>query len=109
LNYFIAEVDTNSNLCVDHINHDTLDNRKCNLRIADTSDNSRHRKGRNRNNVTGYRNVSYIKNCKGLPYWVQIMIDGKNTVVGKFNNPEDAGEYAEKMRKKYYGDFAGNG
>ena len=35
---------------VDHINNDTLDNRKSNMRVVMESNNSRKRKGRNRNN-----------------------------------------------------------
>jgi hypothetical protein len=107
LNAYILNPEENPNICVDHTDHDTLDNRKCKLRRTETLYNTKNRKGRNSNNQTGYRNVSYIKRCKGLPYWVQIMINGKNKVVAKFADVDDAGEYAEKIRQKHYGDFAG--
>jgi hypothetical protein len=108
LNYFIAKVDQNSDLCVDHFNHDTLDNRKENLRITDVTNNSRHRKGRNRNNITGYRNVMYNKTYPLHPYVVQLQINGKNTVLGKFADVDEAGAFAKRMRHKYYGEFEGN-
>jgi len=40
---------------------------------------------------------------------VQIQIEGVNTTLKRFKKDqlEEAGEYAEKMRVKYYGEFAG--
>lgn len=90
---------------VDHINHNTLDNRKENLRIISQSNNLRNRKGSNSNNKSGYRNVSWRYNC----WVVQLMVDGKNTILGKFDDVHEAGNFAEEMREKYYGEFAGNG
>lgn len=91
-----------------HKNHNTLDNRKENLEVISIIENSRHRKGRNCNNKSGYRNVAYISREKH-PYWVQLMVEGKNTVLGKFDDVDEAGAYAEEMRKKYYGKYAGKG
>jgi hypothetical protein len=92
---------------IDHINHDMLDNRKCNLRITNIPDNSKHRNGKNKNNNSGYRNVCWLKNEN--KWAVQIMIDGKNTRVGKFTDLEEAAKFAEQMRQKYYGEFKGVG
>lgn len=108
LNYFIAQIDNNSNLCVDHINHNTLDNRKENLRISEVLENSRHRKGKNKNNTTGYRNVLYIKSNTKHPYIVRLQINGKGVQLGKFADVHEAGAFAEEMRQKYYGEFAGD-
>ena len=46
---------------VDHENHDTLDDRKSNLRISEEIRNARNRKGRNKNNKSGVRNVCWSK------------------------------------------------
>jgi len=94
---------------IHHKNHNTLDNRKENLEIISITENSRHRKGKNCNNQSGYRNVAYMKFHKSRPYWVQLMVNGKNTVLGKFSDVDEAGVFAEKMRQKYYGEYAGKG
>lgn len=90
---------------VDHKNNNTLDNRKSNLRVVEAHNNSKNRKGRNKNNTSGYRNVSLI-NGKWV---VQLQIDGKNKRLGSFDDVHKAGKFAEEMRKKYYGEFAGKG
>ena len=93
---------------MDHINHNTLDNRKENLRISEVLENSRHRKGKNKNNTTGYRNVLYIKSNTKHPYIVRLQINGKGVQLGKFADVHEAGTFAEEMRQKYYGEFAGD-
>lgn len=89
----------------DHISHNTLDNRKRNLVLKHTGENSKNRKGKNSNNKSGYRNVCWINN----KWTVQIQINGKNTKLGAFDDIHEAGKYAEKMREKYYGKNKGKG
>lgn len=50
----------NRELLIDHINRNTLDNRKCNLRIADYQKNSFNR-GIRSDNTTGYIGIDYNK------------------------------------------------
>lgn len=92
---------------VDHLNNDSLDNRMCNLRASSVSDNGKNRKSKNSNNTSGYRNVSWSpwKNS----WVVQLQIDGKNTPIKFFpkESLEEAGNFAEEMRNKYYGEFSG--
>jgi len=38
---------------------------------------------------------------------VQLHLEGKNKILGYFDNVDEAGVFAEQMRKKYYGEFAG--
>lgn len=90
---------------VDHENNDTLDNRKSNLRVVAESNNSKNRKGRNKNNKSGYRNVCWSSRDK--KWIVQIQIDKKHKRLGSFDDVHEAGKFAEEMRKKYYGEFAG--
>jgi hypothetical protein len=91
---------------VDHKYHDTLDNRKKNLRVTENKKNLRNRKGANSNNNTGYRNVNYIENND--EYWVQIMKDGKRYKwIFSIDEFEEACKFAEKKRKEIFGEFAG--
>lgn len=109
LQCYLLNSDKDNNISIDHINHNTLDNRISNLRRSTTKENTKHRKGRNSNNKSGYRNVVYIPNSGSKPYVVQLMINGKNTRLGSFSDAEEAGKFAEEMRQKYYGEFAGKG
>lgn len=94
------------NVHIDHKNRNELDDRKKNLRIIGASENAQNRKFINSNNTSGYRNVCLIHGW----YRIQLQIDGKNHIFPeKFKNVHDAGKFAEKMRKKYYGKFSGVG
>jgi len=90
---------------IDHIDNDTKNNRKSNLRKTIHKTNATNRKSRNINNKSGFRNVSWSDNR----WIVQLQIEGKNTILKRFkpNELEEAGAYAEEMREKYYGEFKG--
>ncbi len=92
---------------IDHINTNIRDNRKENLRVISVSDNGRNRAKRNVNNKSGYRNACWLK--KYNAWVVQLQINGRNTLLGKFPKEQlkEAGKFAEQMRQKYYGEFAG--
>lgn len=94
-----------SHLFVDHINHDTLDNRLCNLRITTKTQNSKNRANANSNNKSGHRNVSWNYN----KWVVQLQVEGRNRVVGQFPADQlcEAAEFAEQKRREIYGEFAG--
>ena len=88
---------------VDHIDHDTHNNKESNLRIITVPQNTRHRKGLNSNNLSGCRNVCW---SKGDEKWlVQLQVDGKNKVLGKFPKEDlaTAIEFADIKRKEIYG------
>lgn len=92
---------------IDHINTNIRDNRKENLRVIDVSKNAMNRAKRNKNNKSGYRNVSWNKSSQ--KWVVQLQVNKKSTILGTFpkNQLKEAGEFAEQMRQKYYGEFAG--
>lgn len=93
---------------IDHINRKIRDCRKENLRVITVKQNATNRTQRNRNNKSGYRNVSWSKHENA--WIVQLSVDGKNKRFGKFplEQLEEAGKHAEKMRKEIYGEeYAG--
>jgi len=96
---------TDPDIRVDHENYDTLDNRKNNLRVTNDDKNTKNRSSKNSNNKSGHRNVSW----NGNTWSVQIQVEGVNTILKRFkkNQLEEAGLYAEEMRQKYYGEYAG--
>lgn len=95
----------NQYIVYDHANRNTLDNRVKNLRVVDKHCNDKNRKGKNSNNRSGHRNVSWNKS---INKWViQLQIDGKNKILGSFEDLDEAGRFAKEMRIKYYGEFAG--
>ena len=88
---------------VDHINGNTLDNRKENLRICSSKQNSRNSK-KNKNNSSGFKGVAWHKSKK---VWVAyIKVDYKNKHLGVYNTPENAAKAYDEAAKKYFGEFA---
>lgn len=77
---------TPKGLQVDHINHDTLDNRKENLRNVTQSQNVINT-GFQKNNTTGRKGVMVAKN----KYQAQIRRNGKTMYLGIFDTVEEAG------------------
>lgn len=91
---------------VDHIDGNTLDNRKCNLRICTPKENSRNRK-RQKNNTTGYVGVLFV-NRKYLirQFRARIKVDGKIKHLGYFKTREEAALAYNIAAVIYFGEFA---
>lgn len=86
---------------VDHINGDSLDNRKRNLRFCTLSQNSMNRKIRI-DNKSGYKGV-YLKDKK----WASsIRVNGKLIFLGSFITKKDAAIAYNLAAKKYQGKFS---
>jgi hypothetical protein len=89
----------------DHISHDTLDNRRYNLRISTNSQNCQNRRRRT-DNTSGYKGVSWFK--KNSKWGVQIYVNRKNVFIGLF--PEDqiieAALAYDKAALEHFGEFA---
>lgn len=102
---------TDPDIPVDHReleNHGSLNNRKSNLRVVSFLENSLSRKGRNKNNKTGYRNVMVDKDSG--KYKIMLCVNYKRFQVGGlYTDVHEAGRDAEMYRKKYYKEFAGKG
>lgn len=88
---------------IDHINHDTLDNRKNNLRISTKSTNGMNR-GKNKNNSSGYKGVHFKKDKN--KWCARITIERKIIFLGYFNNPLDASLAYNNAAINIHKDFA---
>lgn len=88
---------------VDHINGDTLDNRKSNLRLCSRHENSFNRK-MNKNNKAGYKGAYWDKRKNKWKCCVRF--EGKAINVGYFDNKKDAAIAYDKKAKELFGEFA---
>ena len=91
------------NIEVDHVDNDGLNNQRFNLRIATHAQNLRNR-GKNSNNTSGYKGVTWDKERK--KWAVQIMINGKHIYCGRYDDVVEAAAAHNKAAKKYHGEFA---
>lgn len=89
----------------DHINHDTFDNRKENLRPCTQHQNTFNAK-RKKNNSTGIIGVSEQKECTKKRWRARLMLNRKEILLGTFENFEEAVKARLEGEKKYYGEFA---
>ena len=92
---------SNSMLC-DHVNHNTLDNRKHNLRNCTIAQNLMNR-GIQSNNKLGVKNVHISKNNT---FVVAIQANNKRVFNKRFATLEEAIEARDEAIKKYHGEFA---
>ena len=88
---------------IDHINQDTTDNRRSNLRWASHRENGFNR-GVQKNNTTGYKGVSTLKRGK-LKYYVKAKINGKCISRGMFCSPEEAALAYDSLIKENHAEF----
>lgn len=92
-----------SGVLVDHINGDTLDCRRANLRFATALENQRNR-GPQRNNQSGYKGV--IFNRENRKFQARIQTHGKKTHIGYFASAEEAARAYDKFARVIHGEFA---
>ena len=87
----------------DHKNHNPLDNRKSNLRIASQQENCQNNL-LSKNNTSGFIGVSWNK--RDNKWAAHIGIDNKQKFLGNFSKKEDAVRARLEAEEKYYEEFA---
>ena len=86
---------------VDHINGDTLDNRKSNLRLCTNAENLRNQ-SKHRRNKSGFKGV--VRN--GNNWQAKIRVNNKTIYLGTFKTPVEAAKKYDEYVIKYHGEFA---
>lgn len=91
---------------VDHVDGDTLNNRRSNLRLCTNAENSR--------NVTAHvdsrTGIKGIHFCRSTGRWrAQICLEGERIHLGRFSTKEQAHEAYCKAAKALHGQFANTG
>lgn len=94
---------TDPKIKADHINHNTLDNRKINLRKCNNSQNNCN-KFLTSDNKSGYKGVSWRLDCK--KWRSTIYKNNKCIHLGYFKNKIDAAKAYNEAAIKYHGEFA---
>lgn len=88
---------------VDHINHDGLDNRRCNLREATKSQNA-HNMRSNLGVTSSYKGVSWYK--RDSTWEAKIKTDGQYRFLGRFADEEAAARAYDAAALAAWGEYA---
>jgi hypothetical protein len=91
-------------LVVDHINRNSLDNRRANLRLATHLENARNRIKINKKCSSKYKGVCWSKHHK--KWQAAINFKRKSIHLGYFDNETEAAECYDDAARKYHGEFA---
>lgn len=84
---------------VDHINHNTADNRKCNLRVVTRAENQQNKNGAVVNSKTGIRGVSW--HTKGNKWRARFTKNGQEFHLGLFDSIDLAENAVILARRKH--------
>ena len=93
----------NDKYVVDHINHDTYDNRKKNLRVITQSQNIMNSKLQ-KNNKSGISGVYFDDDYK--KWMARITKNREVILLGSFENYNDAVEARRSAEEKYFGEYS---
>lgn len=87
---------------IDHINHDTLDNRRCNLRLATRSENNANARRFGEGGIKSKRGYSFKKG----KYEASLKFAGNYVYLGRFVNERDAAEAYNTRATLLWGELA---
>jgi len=95
-------LDAPDDMEVDHINHNTLDNRRSNLRLVSRSENLMNRR-KWANCSSRYKGVSWEE--KYQKWRARISLDGKLTHLGYFDDEAEAASAYNEAAEQHYGEL----
>ena len=95
-------MNTPKGMLTDHINGNSYDNRKSNLRICTHLENLQNR-AKNKNNTSGVKGVSW--NTKENKWGAYIYLNNKYKNLGLYETIEAATEVRRLAEEKYFGEF----
>lgn len=96
--------DEGFNIQVDHIDGNSLDNRKKNLRVCTVSENQQNKEKQKGIYHSKYKGVS--KDSKSKKWVAYITLKKKQIRLGRFLSEKDAAKAYDKAAKKIYGKHA---
>lgn len=103
-------MDAPAGMYVDHINHDTLDNRRINLRICTFTENARNNIGHCTRKCSKYKGVAfqgkYVREAMSKPWRAYTRVGGKRIWIGYYATQEEAAEAYNAYASKEFGAFA---
>lgn len=88
---------------IDHINMDSLDNRRENLRVCTRAENSANKK-KYSTNTSGYKGVT--RNRKSGRWIARITINYVNIHLGSFDSAKEAAKAYNEASEKYHGEYS---
>jgi hypothetical protein len=100
----VLKVPYGSKIHVDHINGNTLDNRRCNLRVTDNRHNQQNRKVGQSNSVSGYKGVGW--HTASGKWRVRIQVGNARIYAGLYTDSIEAAKVYDELAKQHFGEFA---
>lgn len=90
---------------VDHINGDTLDNRRENLRIVNVTQNARNRQKQKKPTASRFKGVCFDKRHKSRPWLASIRTDHGRKHLGQFATEHEAAKAYDAASQEFHGAF----
>jgi hypothetical protein len=91
-------------LCVDHINRDTTDNRRSNLRICTSGQNIQNSRAKPTGTASKIKGVTRVSSS--TKWRARIRVNGTEVHLGCFTNKTAAALAYSVAAKRYFGEFA---